>query len=106
MREKIDVLFLKPGDHQQIYQALGSEFAGIEPPAFAALFATYARQKGLAVAIYDVPALQKSAEQAVEEMAARFDPRLIAITVYGLQPSASTQDMESAGKIARLLKTK
>ena len=104
--KKIDILFIKPGDHKQIYQALGSEFAGIEPPAFAGLFATYARRKGLSVAIYDVPAMQVSAEQAAQTIVDTYDPLLIVITVYGLQPSASTQDMESAGKIARLIKEK
>ena len=104
MSKKIDILFIKPGDHKQIYQALGNEFAGIEPPAFAGLFATYSRKKGLEVGIYDVPAMQVSAEKAAEAAVTDFDPLLVAITVYGLQPSASTQDMESAGKIARLIK--
>ena len=100
----MDILFIKPGDHKQIYQGLGNEFAGIEPPAFAGLFATYARRKGLSAAIYDIPAKQASAEQAAKEILENFDPALAVIVVYGLQPSASTQDMEAAGKIARLLK--
>lgn len=104
MPEKIDILFIKPGDHKQIYQSLGDEFAGIEPPAFAGLFATYVRRKGLSTAIYDIPAMKISAEQAVKTVTDSFNPVLIVIVVYGLQPSASTQDMESAGKIARLLK--
>lgn len=104
MSENVDVLLINPGDHKKVYQALAGEFAGIEPPVFAGLFATYLRQNGLSVAIYDVPALREDAESAVANMLARYRPQLVVIVVYGLQPSASTQNMPSAGKIARLLK--
>ena len=58
------------------------------------------RKKGLEVAIYDVPAMQVSAEKAAEAAVTDFDPLLVAITVYGLQPSASTQETwNHAGKI-------
>ena len=46
MTEKVDVLFINPGNRKQIYQDLGDEFCGIEPPVFAGLFATYIRKKG------------------------------------------------------------
>lgn len=104
MAEAIDVLLINPGDHKNVYQGLADEFAGIEPPVFAGLFATYLRRKGLSVAIYDVPATRESAEDAVASMLQRYAPVLTVVVVYGLQPSASTQNMPSAGKIARLIK--
>lgn len=104
MSEKLDVLLINPGDHKQIYQGLSDEFTGIEPPVFAGLFATYLRRRGRSVAIYDIPAMWESAEQAVRNMLADYKPTLVVIVVYGLQPSASTQNMSSASKIARLLK--
>lgn len=104
MAEAIDVLLINPGDHKNVYQALANDFAAIEPPVFAGLFATYLRQKGLSVTIYDVPATRESAEAAVASMLDRYTPTLSVLAVYGLQPSASTQNMPSAGKIARLLK--
>jgi radical SAM superfamily enzyme YgiQ (UPF0313 family) len=104
MTETIDVLLINPGDHRNVYQGLADEFAAIEPPVFAGLFATYLRKKGLTVAIYDVPATRESAEDAVGAMLSRYAPILTVIVVYGLQPSASTQNMPSAGKIARLIK--
>lgn len=104
MAEAIDVLLINPGDHRNVYQALANDFAAIEPPVFAGLFATYLRQKGLKVAIYDVPATRESAEAAVASMLKRYSPTLSVLVVYGLQPSASTQNMPSAGKIAHLLK--
>jgi len=104
MTEAIDVLLINPGDHRNVYQGLADEFAAIEPPVFAGLFATYLRKKGLTVAIYDVPATRESAEDAVGTMLSRYAPTLAVVVVYGLQPSASTQNMPSAGKIARLIK--
>lgn len=104
MAEKIDVLLINPGDHRGTYQALGTTIAAIEPPVFAGLFATYLQRKGKRVAIFDVPATRLSAEKAVEEMLSAYAPKLVVLVVYGLQPSASTQNMPSAGKIARLIK--
>ena len=104
MSDPVDILFVKPGDHKQIYQDLGNEFSAIEPPAFAGLFATYSRLKKYRVAIFDVPAMKLSAEQAVKGILENYDPVLVALIVYGLQPSASTQNMASAGKVARFIK--
>lgn len=104
MAEKVDVLFIHPGDQKQIYQALNTEFTAKEPPAFAGLYASYLRVKGLSVAIYDVQALEISAEQAVVDIETLFKPVLVVLAVYGMQPSASTQTMGAAGKICRLLK--
>jgi anaerobic magnesium-protoporphyrin IX monomethyl ester cyclase len=99
----MDILFVNPGDRRQIYQDLGDEFCAIEPPVFPGLFATYARQKGHDVALLDVPALFISAEEAAKQIEAA-DPKLVAICVYGFQPSASTQNMTAAGRIAECVK--
>jgi len=104
MTENVDVLFIHPGDRQQVYQDLGDEFCAIEPPVFAGLFATYARRKGLSAAIIDGPALQMSAGQIADSVTNDFNPSLVVLVVYGNQPSASTQNMTSAGKIASLIK--
>jgi anaerobic magnesium-protoporphyrin IX monomethyl ester cyclase len=104
MAEKIDILFINPGDRKQVYQDLGDEFSAIEPPVFAGLFATYARNRGSSVAIIDGPALGLSAKQIATMAVDDFSPTLIVIVVYGNQPSASTQNMSSAGKIASLIK--
>jgi len=100
MAEAIDVLLVNPGDRRQVYQGLGDEFCAIEPPVFAGLFATYLRAKGLRVAIIDGPAWNLSAAEIAERAIRDFAARLIVIVVYGFQPSASTQNMTSAGAIA------
>jgi len=101
----LDILFVNPGDRKQIYQDLGDEFSGIEPPVFAGLFATYARRQGLSCAILDAPALGLSADQVAERIE-EADPTLVALVVYGLQPSASTQNMTAAGRIAAMTKAR
>ncbi|CAK0768820.1 anaerobic magnesium-protoporphyrin IX monomethyl ester cyclase [Gammaproteobacteria bacterium] len=104
MAENLDLLLINPGDRRQIYQDLGDEFSAIEPPVFAGLFATFARQRGYRVAIYDTPAMGTTAAEAARVAVEDVQAKLIVIPVYGFQPSASTQNMGSAGKIARLIK--
>jgi anaerobic magnesium-protoporphyrin IX monomethyl ester cyclase len=104
MAEGVDVLFINPGDRKQIYQDLGNDYAAIEPPVFAGLFATYMRGKGHSVAIYDTPAMSANAAEAARVATEDYDPKLIVIVCYGLQPSASTQNMTAAGDIARLIR--
>jgi len=104
MAEGVDVLFINPGDRKQIYQELSDEFPAIEPPVFAGLFATYIRLKGYSASIYDAPAMSASAEEAARVATQDYAPTLIVIVCYGLQPSASTQNMTAAGEIVRLIR--
>ena len=104
MGRSLDLLFVNPGDRKQVYQDLGAEFSAVEPPVFARLFAEHARQAGHGVAILDVPAANISAEEAARRVEEDYDPALVVIPVYGFQPSASTQNMTAAGKVARLIK--
>ncbi|NQV55724.1 MAG: radical SAM protein [Rhodospirillales bacterium] len=104
MAESVDVLFINPGDRKQTYQGLGDEFSAIEPPVFAGLYATYVRKKGLSAAIYDAPAMGASADMVAQVATGDYDAKLIVIVVYGLQPSASTQNMSAAGAIAQKIK--
>lgn len=104
MANKIDILFINPGDRRQTYQELGDEFCGIEPPVFAGLFATYARNHGAAVGLIDGPAIGLKAKKIASIALDDYESRLVVIVVYGLQPSASTQNMNSAGLIAKYIK--
>ena len=100
----IDIVFLNPGEPAQIYQGLSDEFSAIEPPAFAGLFATYARNKGAGVAIVDAPGEGLSADAAAKKIVEDMRPTLVAMVVYGFQPSASTQNMSAARKAANAIK--
>ncbi|OFZ70797.1 MAG: B12-binding domain-containing radical SAM protein [Betaproteobacteria bacterium RBG_16_58_11] len=103
-KQPVDVLFINPGNRRAVYQKLGDDFSAIEPPSLAGLFATYVRNKGLSVAIVDAPAYNLSPEEAAQQVADQYDPVLIAMVVYGFQPSASTQNIPAAGATCRALK--
>lgn len=100
---RLDVLLVNPGSRTQIYQALGSSLSAIEPPVWGGLIATFLRRRGIGVEVLDA-----NAEDLLPgEVAARVkerSPRLVAVLVYGHNPSASTQVMPSAGAICRSIR--
>src|SRR5688572_18790939 len=103
MGRKLDLVVVNPGGRRRVYQALARDLAAVEPPVWAGLMAEYVRRKGGSVAIVDADAEGLDAEQVaqrVEDM----DPLLVAVVVYGHQPSASTQNMTAAGAICAALK--
>ncbi len=99
----IDVVLVNPANQAQAYQALGSKLSAIEPPVWAGLMATYLRLKGFRVAVLDAAAEGLTADQAAERLRA-LNPLLVAVAVYGHQPSASTQNMPAAGAVCRAVK--
>ena len=100
---QVDVLLINPGGRLNIYQSLASEFTAIEPPIWVGLMASYLRDLGHTVHILDA-----NAEDLTPEDAASFvvtiSPLLVAVVVYGHNPSASTQVMPTAGAICRAIK--
>lgn len=99
----LDLVLINPSSRKRVYQSLGKELAAIEPPVWAGLMATYVRTKGYSVAIIDAEAEEISNDRAAA-LAVEMKPRLVAIPVYGHQPSASTQIMPAAGEVARAVK--
>lgn len=91
----LDLVLIHPSSRRQVYQGLADNLAAVEPPVWAGLLATYARKKGFSVAILDGDADELDAE-AMAGRVKELDPRLVAIVVYGHQPSASTQSMPAA----------
>ena len=98
-----DIVLINPGNRRQIFQNLGDDVAGIEPPFLVALMAAYLRCNGYRPAIIDANAENLAPEEVAGRVAAQ-GPRLTAVIVYGSQPSASTQNMTNAGLICTALK--
>jgi anaerobic magnesium-protoporphyrin IX monomethyl ester cyclase len=98
-----ELLLINPGGRLNIYQALASEFAAIEPPIWAGLIATYLRRRGHNVAILDANAEDLSPEEVALRVSTS-SPLLVAVIVYGHNPSASTQVMPAAGAICRAIR--
>ncbi len=82
-REKVDVLFINPGDREAVYQSLGKTFSAIEPPSLAGFFATYIRRKGLSTQIIDAPAFNLSPRKVAELVSGTYDPTLIFLSFMG-----------------------
>jgi hypothetical protein len=68
MKNKIDIVLINPGDRKQVYQALGNDYSGIEPPFWIVVIAAYLRNKGFSVAIIDVNAENFSPQEAAEKV--------------------------------------
>jgi anaerobic magnesium-protoporphyrin IX monomethyl ester cyclase len=101
---QLDVLLVNPNSRVRVYQSLGSDLAAVEPPVWIGLTATFLRDRGYAVRILDAEA-ESFGPVAVAEQVAQMKPRLVAVIVYGQQPSASTQNMTAAGEVCRAIKS-
>ena len=100
---KPDLVLVNPGSRAKIYQSLGARLTAVENPVWAGLIATFIRTKGFSVEIIDAEADELSPEQTAERVES-IDPTLVALVVYGHQPSASTQNMTGASAIATAIK--
>ncbi|MGB0671441.1 MAG: B12-binding domain-containing radical SAM protein [Rhodospirillales bacterium] len=98
-----DLVVINPGGREKIYQNLGNELAAIEPPLWSRLIAGHARDRSIDVALIDSEAECWGPESVAREVA-RLAPRLVAMVVFGHQPSASSQMMTSAADACRAIK--
>lgn len=94
----IDIVLINPGNRRQVFQSLGEDIAGIEPPFLVAVMASYLRKHGYNVLIIDANAENLSPNEVAAQVD-QINPVLTAVVVYGSQPSASTQNMTNAGLI-------
>lgn len=103
MSRALDAVLINPGSRMEVYQALGSTLAAVEPPVWAGLMATFLRRRGTTVLIMDAEAEELTPEQVADRVS-EVKPLLAAVVVYGHQPSASTQNMTAAGAICTAIK--
>lgn len=96
---KQHILFVHPGNHKKNYQDLAKEFTAVATPAWTLLIASYLRLHQIPVAFYDSNVKGWDASVA-SELIKEFSPVLVVMLVYGHNPSASTQTMPAARKIA------
>lgn len=100
---KLDVLFVHPNGAAIIYQKLSETYSAIEPPIWSALLANHVRAKGYSTSVLDCEAERLTIKESADKITAQ-DPKLIAVVVYGQQPSASTQNMYGASLLCKKLK--
>ncbi|HSV43752.1 MAG TPA: cobalamin-dependent protein, partial [Candidatus Bathyarchaeia archaeon] len=101
----LDILFINPTAAEVIYQDLGKTFSAIEPPIWAGMLANHCLHRKFAAEILDTDALHLTDDQAVERIKQQ-DPRLVAFVIYGQHPSASTQSMVGAVRLAEKLRAR
>ncbi len=99
----IDLLIINPASRRRVYQALADELAAVEPPVWVRLMASHVAARGYRVEILDAEALGL-APTVVADHVAQLRPRLVAVVVYGHQPSASTQIMPAAGEVCSAIR--
>ncbi|RMH58699.1 MAG: radical SAM protein [Candidatus Hydrogenedentota bacterium] len=99
----LDITIVAPGNNKVIYQELAGSYAAIEPPIWAGLLASGLRNSGYSVRIIDQEAEGKTSEEIVRDVSEE-PSRMVAVVVYGQQPSASTQNMTAAQEVCRALK--
>ena len=102
-REPLDLLLVNPGGREKIYQELGADLSAVEPPLWCRLIGGYVRDRGFNIQILDSEALNLG-PAAIAETVLKMAPRLVAMIVFGHQPSASTQQMMGAGEACRAIK--
>lgn len=100
---KLDVLFINPGNHEEIYQGLANKYSAIETPTWALLLAQSCRSAGYQVAILDASAERLTLEQAVARIKAQ-NPRLVCFVVYGQNPNSGAVNMSGTVKLAKAIK--
>ena len=101
----IDLLLVTPPSRNKVYQDLSNTFAAIEPPVWSGLIAEYINNKNFNVNILDSEAENLNYEETVDRII-DIDPILVCFSIYGQQPSASTQCMPAAMETCRLLNEK
>lgn len=99
----LDILFINPGDRKAVFQDLGKDLTAIEPPFQIASYASFLRNEGFNAAILDANAENISPEETALKVK-ELNPLLVALIVYGNQPSASTQNMTISGRIVTAVK--
>lgn len=93
------VLIVNAPSRLGVYGALSS-LAAIEPPVWAGLLAARLKRRGHFVQLLDCEVEGLSVEKAAEIINSEY-PDLAVFTVYGQQPSASTQCLPAAEAVAR-----
>lgn len=97
-----DCVLIHPGDQRTIYGALADTETAIETPTWARMIAGWLRDRNYSVAIIDQEAEDLTPEQVAERVS-ELSPRIVAIVVFGHQPSASTQQMVGATDVAKAI---
>ncbi len=100
MKQRDNLLILKPGAQEELYQKLSESLSGLEPSLWSALLAAFIREKGFKVNIVDA---EVEYERLIPVVTAEM-PKLVAIVASGTNPSASTMNMVGVRNLVQDIK--
>jgi anaerobic magnesium-protoporphyrin IX monomethyl ester cyclase len=93
MRDRPDILLIKPGSQKELYGELSeNSLTALEPPLWAGLIATFLRRRGYFVKIIDAEAERLDPSMIVDRIS-ETNPILVGMIASGTNPSASTMNM-------------
>ena len=99
----MDVLFINPASHSQVYQGLADEYSAIETPTWSLLLAQSCRSIGHDVGIFDPLAEKLSLDDSVQRIK-EIKPRMLCFVVYGQNPNSGTVNMHGATLLSSAIK--
>ena len=103
MAKTLDVLLVTPPSKDKVFQGLGENLTGIEPPVWSTLLATFLQKKDISVEILDAEA-ELIGFDATADKIAEANAVLTVFVIYGHQPSASTQCMPAGREVCQRVK--
>ena len=99
----LDVLFINPANHAQVYQGLADEYSAVEPPTWSLLLAQSCRSIGHDVGILDPLAEKLSLDDSVQRIKDT-KTRMLCFVVYGQNPNSGTVNMHGATLLSSAIK--
>jgi len=99
----LDIVFVHANSSQLVYQGLAKDHAAIEPPIWAYLLHNHCMTRHINSAVLDCEVYQLSDDRCIEALEGH-RTRIVCFVVYGQQPSASSQNMEGALRLAKRIK--
>jgi radical SAM superfamily enzyme YgiQ (UPF0313 family) len=100
----MDAIIINPGGRDKTYQSLNNGLTAIEPPIWAGLITSFLLKRKYTVDILDTNGLFLNAKQTADKVK-ELKPKIVAIIVYGHNPSASTQTMPASRELIKEIKS-
>ena len=100
MAQNLDILLVTVPSRNKVFQSLGENLTGIEPPVWSTLLATFLRKKNISVKILDAEAESIGFDVAADKII-ESNALLTVFVIYGHQPSASTQCMPAGREVCK-----
>jgi len=104
MKEKIDIVLIKPGGRLDLFGKLGPSLSGVAPPLDIGLLASFLRDKGYAVRIIDADAEYLTPSETADRII-EYQPVLAGIFAHTIRMRHASETLKELKKKAPNIKT-